>query len=155
MENKEEQMVKEVANLLSSTMASPRKEYIDVLEVEEKMLQAKQAEADVVHIFLGGVYIRQCFLPAGMLVVGKRHRHKTCNILLEGRVIVYAMNGETIEYVAPCIFESESFVKKLVYTLEDTIFTNIHPTALTDLKEIEKEFIISEEEYEAFIRGGM
>ena len=54
---------------------------------------------------------------------------------------------------APAIFTSPPFSKKMVYTHEDTIFLNVHPTEERDLDEIERQFIITEEEYNLLLSG--
>ena len=122
---------------------------IDLIPIQQAMELLPQVEIPVEHIFMGGVYIRQILLPAGVLAVGKRHRHNTCNMILKGRVLVYMTDGSTQEVAAPAVFESEKHVKKMCYALEDTIFINIDPTSETDLEKIEKEFIMNEEEFNA------
>lgn len=120
---------------------------IDLLAIQQTMELMPQVEIPVEHIFLGGIYIRQILLPAGTLAIGKRHRFNTCNMILKGRVLVYMTDGSAQEVIAPAIFESEKHVKKMCYAIEDTIFVNIHPTNETDLDKLEREFIISEEEF--------
>lgn len=121
---------------------------IDIMAIEKRMLEEPQVDCPLQHIFSGGIYIRQGFIAAGTLMIGKRHRYETCNMLLLGRLVV-SMNGteETQEYTAPAIFTSGRLVKKFLYFPEDSVFCNIHPTELTDVEEIEREFIVDEEEY--------
>ena len=107
-----------------------------------------QVECPVNHTFSGGVYIREMFAPADTIIIGKRHRYATCNILLRGTILIYTGEGvPTMRLEGPCIFTSEPMVQKMGYTVTDVVFANIHPTELTDPEEVEKEFIISEEEY--------
>lgn len=129
-------------------------EKIDITEIESRMLMEKQVEIPVDHIFMGGVYIRQITLPAGTLAVGKRHRKETCNMILKGKVIVYMTDGSEQIVESPHVFVSEPYIKKMCYALEDTVFVNIHPTDKTDLEEIEKDFIISENEFEEITNRG-
>lgn len=105
------------------------------------MLSQPQVECPVKHHFADGVYTRETFMPKGTIAVGKRHKYKTTNILLKGKITV--LNGsETPEVLeAPCIFISEAGVKKAAYFHEDTIWLNVHNTTSTDIEEIEKEFI--------------
>jgi len=111
-----------------------------------------QADTPVEHTFSGGVYVRQMFIPAGTLIVGKRHRHETCNILLRGELSVYLGDGKPVTHVCgPLIMTSEPMTRKIAYCHQDTVFLNIHPTTETDLDKIEKQFIITEPEYRAYL----
>lgn len=103
------------------------------------------------HIFSGGVYIREMRAPAGVIVIGKRHRYETCNILMSGTMSVW-VSGESgsgeervQEISGPIIITSKPGARKIAYCHTDVVFHNIHPTDLTDLDEIEKEFVIPEE----------
>jgi len=128
---------------------------LNLVSIQDKMLEQEgQFEPEVEHIFSGGVYLRQMFIPAGTLIMGKRHRHETCNVMLKGKLTVYTEEGGEQEIEGPLVFTSPPNTKKLAYCHEDTVFINIHPTEETDLDLIEKHFIITEEEYQAQIEGG-
>ena len=40
------------------------------------------------HTFSDGIYVREIFIPQGMLLTGKIHKHKHPNFLLKGEVMV-------------------------------------------------------------------
>jgi hypothetical protein len=129
-------------------------EHLLLKKIENIMLEEKQYDIPVEHIFSGGVYIRQVFNPKGSLIMGKRHRHETCNILLSGELSIYMGKDIPVNKIkGPFLFTSKPNTKKFIYCHEDAIFITIHPTNETDLEKIEKEFIISEEEYELLIKG--
>jgi len=120
----------------------------EIVKLEKLLLKETHTEEfEVDHKFAEGMYIRQLIIPVGGLVVGKRHRHKTLNILLKGKMIIHDGNT-SIEIEAPFMVESLPYTKKAGYALEDSIWCNIHVTNETDLDKIEKEFIIPEEEYQ-------
>jgi len=127
----------------------------DILQwvgLEEYLSTLPQQETPVIHHFYGGVYTREMRIPAGTFIIGKRHRHRTCNILMSGKLTVYLGDGadpQTVE--GPLIFESAPLVKKVAYAHTDVIFMNMHPTSLTDEDEIEREFIITDSEYLALL----
>lgn len=124
------------------------KEYT-LKDIENEMLKHPQIDAPLTHNFADGVYVRELFIPKGSLIMGKRHRFETCNILLKGKLAMYIGKGEPSQVIeAPLIFNSKPGVKKFAFALEDTIFLNIHPTKETDVDKIEEIFIISEDEYE-------
>ncbi|KKL05212.1 hypothetical protein LCGC14_2608290, partial [marine sediment metagenome] len=82
------------------------------------------------------------------IIIGKRHRFETCNIVLQGKISIYMGEDIPVKTIeAPCIFNSQPGVKKMGYTHEDTIFLNIHPTSEKNLDKIEAEFIIPEDEF--------
>lgn len=117
-------------------------------DVEQVLKRLPQTEEIVTHHFGGGVYARELFIPAGNLIIGKRHRHESLNMVLKGHISVFVAPGLPVEHLyAPAIFTSPPFSKKMGYAHEDTVFVNVHPTTETDLEKIEAEFIITEEEY--------
>jgi hypothetical protein len=101
------------------------------------------------HTFSEGTYARELSMPKGMLVIGKIHRHSHINIISRGKCIVYTTEGKQIIDATnhPVTFSSSPGTKRVGYMLEDTIWTTIHLTNSTDIDEIEKEVIISEEEF--------
>ena len=122
---------------------------LDLAKVEAAMLQQDgKIDIPVEHIFSAGVYIRQIAIPARTLIMGRRHRFETCNMLLKGVLAVYAEEGKPpIVITGPAIFTSKPFAKKFAYCLEDAVFANVIPTNKTDPDEIEKQWIIPEQEY--------
>ena len=104
------------------------------------------------HSFSSGIYVREIFIPAGMFVVGKIHKHDHPNFLLKGEVIVVTEEG-TEELVAPMSMISKAGTKRALYAKTDLLWITIHlnPTDTQDLDELEEEIIAqSYEEYEAF-----
>lgn len=100
------------------------------------------------HIFAPGVYCREATIPAGMLAVGKIHKHSHVNVISAGRILVATEEG-AVEYAAPMTFISLAGTKRIVQALEDTIWMTIHPTDKTDLDEIEQDVIAdSYEDYD-------
>ena len=116
--------------------------------LEAEMRKCPQIELEVTHTFSGGVYIREMQIPKGIFIIGKRHRHETCNILLKGTLSVYLGDGKPVAKIAgPLIMTSEAMTRKVAYCHEDTVFLNIHPTNETDIAKLEKQFVIDEDEY--------
>jgi len=121
---------------------------LDLAKIEERMLQCEQIEIPLTHIFSGGVYIRQIEVPRGAVIIGKRHRFASCNMLLKGKMEFFNEQDKSSEiFEAPYQFTSKPMGKKLALCLEDAIFAEVIPTELTDPEEVERKFIIPEEEY--------
>jgi hypothetical protein len=121
---------------------------LDLKELENELLKLDQVEIPTEHQFMGGIYLRSISVPAGTLIIGKRHRNETCNILLSGIMSIYIGEDQpTKRLTGPCIFRSDPGSKKMGYAHTDCVFMNLHPTNETDLDKIEAEFIIPEEEF--------
>lgn len=121
-------------------------------ELEEDFKQLDTVQLEERHTFAENMYIRELHIPKGVMLIGKRHRHKTMNMLVKGKMTIYDEHN-TFDIEAPFYAESEAMTKKAGYAHEDSVFLNIHITNETDLDKLEKEFIITEEEFLA-ISGG-
>jgi len=95
----------------------------------------------VTHHFAPGAYAREMSLPAGMVVVGKIHKHAHVNVISKGRVQVFTEHDGVLELSAPCTFVSQPGTKRVVHVIDDTVWTTVHVTDKTDLAEIEREVI--------------
>lgn len=125
----------------------------ELIELENKLKGLEEDfELPVTHTFGEGMYIRTLEIPKDCLIVGKRHRHKTMNMLTKGKMTIYDEHSSfTVE--APFIAEAEAFTKKAGYAHEDSIWVNIHLTDSKDLEEIEEQVIIPEEEYQSLLEN--
>jgi len=120
---------------------------LDIKAATAAFKQMEQVSCPVTHHFADGQYVRETFMPAGTLVIGKKHRTEVINILLKGKIIVYMGEDEPIrELTAPCIFPTDAGVQKIGYIKEDVIWANCHPTEHKDLEKIEQDVIIGDDE---------
>ena len=115
--------------------------------------QFKEPEMPLRHIFTDGAYARELTMPAGSVVIGKIHKHAHLNFITKGKVAVVTEFGKEV-YTAPYTFVSEPGTKRVVYILEDTVWTTVHVTPETDLEKIE-DYVIAKsfEEYDEYIRS--
>ena len=118
----------------------------NVLALQELMLAEEQIELELKHTFHDGIYVREMYIPKGVLLVGKRHRNETINMLTKGTMTI-SEGTESFTISAPYTFIGDKFSKKAGYAHEDSIWVNIIRTDLKDLEDIEKQVIIQEEEY--------
>ncbi len=102
------------------------------------------ASCPVKHHFAPGSYGREMTLPAGLVVVGKIHKHAHINVISKGRVQVFTEQDGVLELAAPCTFVSSPGTKRVVHVLEETVWTTVHVTDKTDLAEIEREVIATD-----------
>ena len=130
---------------------------LDLVKIGEQLKKYPEAVCPTEHIFADGTYTRKTSMPKGTFAIGKVHRFKVVNILLEGKISVFMGEHEPIRVIeAPAIFVSEAGIAKMAYFHEDTVWLNVHdnPTNTQDLEEIEKYVIISEDKNTKKIRRG-
>lgn len=103
-------------------------------------------EPPVSHFFSDGVYVREIFMPKGSLVVGKVHATTHLNIVSKGIcIVVTALRSLTIDATKfPQTFESAAGEQKVVYMIEDVVWSTVHVTDSKDLKEIESKVILAD-----------
>jgi len=99
--------------------------------------------------FADQLYMRRMYLPKDCLVVSAMHHTEHFWFLLKGKILV-TTDGEEVEHIAPCFEKSIKGAKRLILSLEDSVFINVHknPTNTKDMEEVEKAlYSITLEEY--------
>ena len=97
-----------------------------------------QIECPVKHYFAPNVYIREIFMPAGTVVIGKIHRTEHFNIIEKGRCAIRHDDGIVEILQAPLTFVSKAGVQKVLYIEEDTVWKTVHCTTETDVDKLEE-----------------
>lgn len=118
--------------------------------METFMLAQPQVECPVRHYFSQGVYAREITIPAGTILTGKIHKYEQLNILSKGDISV--LTDEGVKRVqAPFAIVSPPGTKRIAYAHEESVWTTIHGTDLTDVEKIEEAFIAqTDAEYLSF-----
>lgn len=112
-----------------------------ITQLVEIMKDMPQTECPVIHRFAPGCYLREILMPRDTYVIGKIHSTEHFNIISQGKVTVITAEGQET-YEAPCTFVSKGGVQKVVYMHTDCIWSTVHVTDKTDLKEIEQDVIV-------------
>lgn len=100
--------------------------------------------------FSDQLYMRKMYMPKKCVVISAKHHTEHFWFLLKGRILV-TTDGEQVEHIAPCYEKSIKGAKRLILSLEDSLFINVHknPTNTQDMKEVEEAlYSITAEEYE-------
>lgn len=120
--------------------AAPTREQI--LALEQAMMGHAEAvfELPTTHHFAPGMYARELFIPAGMVLTGKTHRQAHLNMLVKGDITVW-IDGGMRRVQAPVTFVSQPGTKRVGHAHTDTIWITVHATKETDLEKIEAEVI--------------
>lgn len=113
-----------------------------IVRLQEAMLPIESKQPEPRHFFAPGMYLRELVVPAGMLMVGKIHKHAHFLMVLKGRAEVISEFGRMV-VEAGHISISPAGVKRVVLALEDTQFVTVHvnKTDTEDLEVIEAEHI--------------
>lgn len=105
-----------------------------------------------VHRFSKGIYTRELTMPAGTVIVGKRHAQEHIVLMTEGHCTVFTERGQE-ELRAPCTFISPAGEKRVLFIHEQTTWTTVHRTDETDLEAVERDLILTEMPQEALNRA--
>ncbi len=111
-----------------------------VEELEEMMMtqSTEELECPLVHNFSEGVYVREVTMPTGSIILGHEHTTTHFNMISKGSCILYDFDTEELtEIQAPCTFESKAGVRKLLYIVEECVWSTIHVTEETDVPTLE------------------
>lgn len=117
----------------------------------DKMAAIPQQDCPLKHYFAPGVYIREIFMPAGSIVIGKIHKTEHFNIIQKGCVTLHKEDGTREMLTGPLTFISGPGVQKVLYIHEDTIWSTVHVTENRDLESLETE-LIEPDDYPRFNR---
>jgi hypothetical protein len=129
----------------------------DILKLEETIKQMPGAligdnsACPLTHSFADGMYVREIFIPKGMLLVGKIHKKSNPVFVMSGDISIFSEEG-TKRFKAPCYLISQPGAKRVGYAHEDTVWVEVLATNETDLDKIEEEVIASS--YEQLTLGG-
>lgn len=112
------------------------------------MASGQAVMPEAVHTFGPGVYIRGLPMPAGLGIIGRRHKTAHVLQLLRGTVLIDNGDGPQ-EFTAtdrPVDFQTAPGTKRAVIALTDAYLQTIHLTPTTDLAALEAELLEPEDD---------
>ncbi len=118
-------------------------------ELEVAMLSSFDVvDCPVKHMFTNGMYIREIFMPAGSLITSKIHKTEHPYTVSYGVVAVSVDGGDWDEITAPYTGITKPGTRRLLYVIEDCIWTTYHPlddmkSEFNDLEAEEQEEIVN------------
>lgn len=136
----ESNVVLNTGTQISTDKIPPTMEQIKKLQELMVPIQSEQPEPR--HLFAPGMYLRELTVPAGMLMVGKIHKHEHFLMVLKGKAEVVSEFGRMV-VEAGHVSVSPAGVKRVVLAIEDTQFITVHvnKSDSQDLAVIEAEHI--------------
>jgi hypothetical protein len=96
-------------------------------ELEATIIQNLDViDAPLQHKFTDGMYIREIFMPAGSLWTSKIHKTEHPYVVSYGKAAVSIDNQEWYEITAPYTGITQPGTRRILYILEDCIWTTFH-----------------------------
>ena len=131
-------------------LLTPEERRNKIFGLEQTMFDMPEYHVDlpVTHYFTPGLYCRQIYMPAGVTLTSKIHKTEHVYIISQGKVAV-TTDEESVILSAPHTGITKPGTKRALHIIEDTIWTTMHPTVLTDLEAIENVLIAPS--YEAYL----
>jgi len=87
------------------------------------------------HTFVDGAYVREIFLPKGMLSVTKIHKYRHPYFVMSGDASVLTEEG-VVRIKGPHHGITPAGTIRVIYTHEDTVWITVHVTDETDPEKI-------------------
>ena len=109
--------------------------------LQEELSKLPQYEPETKHYFHGGMYCREVFRHAGVLVVGAVHKKEHFYLIVSGTVVITDGEGNAQEVTGPHLFQSKPGTKRAVYAITDTLCMTFHATEATTVEEAETELV--------------
>jgi hypothetical protein len=119
-------------------VALPMRERVQTLQQELSKLP--QYEPRTRHFFHGGMYCREVWRDAGVLVVGKVHKREHFYLIVSGTVAVTTDEG--VEMITgPRVLLCKPGTKRAVYAETDALTMTFHRCDATTVEDAERELV--------------
>jgi hypothetical protein len=129
----------ELTSQTSSELSGLMQQKVGALQAELSKLPQYQPETK--HYFHGGMYCREVFRHAGVLVVGAVHKKEHFYLIVSGTVAITDGEGNVQEVTGPHLFQSKPGTKRAVYAVTDTLCMTFHAIETTTVEEAEAELV--------------
>lgn len=105
--------------------------------LQQELAKLPQYEPETKHYFHGGMYCREVFRHAGVLVVGAVHKKEHMYLIVSGTVAITDGEGNVQEVTGPHLFQSKPGTKRAVYAVTDALCMTFHAIEATTVEEAE------------------
>lgn len=122
---------------------------VEALQAEVSKLP--QYEPLTKHTFHAGMYCREVWRPAGVLVVGKVHKKEHFYLIVSGTVAITTDDGVQ-RITGPCLLSSKPGTKRAVYAETDALCMTFHRTDSETVEAAELE-LVEEDKADMYLPG--
>ena len=122
-------------------MALPQMMRQKVDALQQVLSKMPQYQPETKHYFHGGMYCREVFRHAGVLVVGAVHKKEHFYLIVSGTVQITDGEGNAQTVTGPHLFQSKPGTKRAVYAVTDTLCMTFHATESTTVDAAEAELV--------------
>lgn len=119
-------------------VARPMRAKVEALQVA--LSQLPQYEPETKHYFHGGMYCREVWRAADVLVVGKVHKKEHFYLIVSGTVVITTDEGVQ-RITGPHLLKSTAGTKRAVYSETPALSMTFHRTRATTLEAAERELV--------------
>jgi hypothetical protein len=117
----------------------PMRQKVERLQAELAALP--QYEPKTTHYFHGGMYCREVWREASVMVVGKVHKQEHFYLIVSGTVHITDGDGEPQRFTGPHLIASQPGSKRAVYAETDVLCMTFHRTDATTVEAAEAELV--------------
>jgi hypothetical protein len=114
-----------------------------VKTLQTEVSKLPQYEPETKHYFHGGMYCREVFRHADVLVVGAVHKKEHFYLIVSGTVAITTDDGVQ-EVTGPHLFSSKPGTKRAVYAVTDALCMTFHAIEAKSVEEAEAELVETE-----------
>lgn len=111
---------------------------VEALQTE--LLKLPQYEPITKHTFYGGMYCREVFREAGILIVGKVHKKEHFYLVAGGTVAITTDDGVQV-ITGPHLLCSKPGTKRAVYAETDALCMTFHRVESNNVEDAEAELV--------------
>lgn len=111
-----------------------------VEHLQEELSKLPQYEPATKHYFHAGMYCREVFREAGVVIVGKVHLKEHFYVIATGTVVITTDDGVQ-ELTGPVVLMSKPGTKRAVYSVTDATCMTFHVTDSKTPEEAECELV--------------
>lgn len=115
-----------------------------VRRLQEEVSKLPQYEPETRHYFHAGMYCREVWRQAGVLVVGKVHKKEHFYLIVRGTVAITTDDGVQ-RITGPQLLKCGAGTKRAVYSETDALCMTFHVVDATTVEDAERELVEPED----------
>lgn len=115
-----------------------------VTALQTELSKLPQYEPETKHYFHGGMYCREVYRDANVLVVGRVHKKEHFYVIASGVVLITDGENEPKRVTGPAVIQSMPGTKRAVLSITPTTCLTFHVTNAKTVEAAEKELVEDE-----------